>query len=101
VRIKGKMATQINIMKTIQSALALADELQRVFVATPDSRGLPHVATAGKIRFGSNGRVEVSSWYCPGAVTNLEHNRSISLVVWDAMEDTGYQLVGEVEKVEA
>ncbi len=42
----------------------------------------------------------MSSWFCPGTVTNLERNRRISLVVWDAAEDTGYQLVGEVEKVE-
>lgn len=94
------MATQMNKMKAILNAVAFSDKLQHVFVATADSKGLPHVATAGKIKFASNGRVEVSSWFCPGTVTNLQHNLHISLVVWDAVEDTGYQLVGEVEKVE-
>ena len=94
------MASQTNKMKAIQNAAALADKLKQVFVTTADSDGLPHVAAAGKMRLASNERVEVSSWFCPGTVTNLQHNRRISLVVWDAVEDTGYQLVGEVEKVE-
>ena len=59
------MATQTNKMKTIQSAIVLADKLQHVFVTTADTKGLPHVATAGKIRFAPNGKVEVSSWFCP------------------------------------
>ena len=87
-------------MESIQKAVALGEKLQHVFVATAEANGLPHVATAGKISLASNGRLEVSSWFCPGTVTNLERNRRISLVVWDAAEDTGYQLVGEVEKVE-
>lgn len=94
------MVTEINKRKAIQDAAALADKLQHVFVTTADPKGLPHVSAAGKIRVASNGRVEVSSWFCPGTVTNLQHNLHISLVVWDAVEDTGYQLVGEVEKVE-
>lgn len=94
------MATETHKMRAIQNAVALADKLQHVFVTTADPKGLPHVAAAGKMRFGSDGRVEVSSWFCPGTVINLQHNHRISLVVWDAVEDTGYQLVGEVEKVE-
>ena len=31
---------------------------------------------------------------------NLEHNLRVSLVVWDAAADTGYQLLGNVEKIE-
>jgi len=87
-------------MDTIQKAVALGAKLQHVFVATADENGLPHVAAAAKVGLASNGRVQVSSWFCPGTVTNLEQNRSISLVVWDAVEDIGYQLIGEVEKME-
>lgn len=94
------MATEINKIKAIQNAVALADKLQHVFVTTADRKGLPHVAAAGKIRFASNGRVEVSSWFCPGTVTNLQHNHRISLVVWDPVEDAGYQLVGKVQQME-
>ena len=42
----------------------------------------------------------VAAWFCPGTVVNLEHNSKISLVVWDAAADTGYQLIGNVEKVD-
>ena len=42
----------------------------------------------------------VAAWFCPGTVDNLRQNRKISLVVWDAAADIGYQLLGEVEKVE-
>ncbi|NIR15489.1 MAG: hypothetical protein GWN86_16815 [Desulfobacterales bacterium] len=65
------MATQTIKIKAVENALALTDKLKHVFVATADSKGLPHVASAGKIRFASHGRVEVSSWFCPGTVTNL------------------------------
>ncbi len=87
-------------MEAIQKALELADKLQHVFVATADAKGLPHVAIAGKLKLESNGRVAVTAWFCPGTVDNLQHNHRIALVVWDAIEDTGYQLVGEVLRME-
>jgi hypothetical protein len=94
------MATKMNKMKAIQKAVALANKLQHLFVTTADPKGQPHVTAAGAIKVAANGRVEVSSWFCPGTTTNLQHNHRISVVVWDPAEDTGYQLVGEVEKVE-
>jgi hypothetical protein len=87
-------------LEAIEKAVALGAELQHVFVATTNADGLPHLAAAGRIAPASEGRVAVEAWFCPGTVTNLEQNRRISLVVWDAVGDTGYQLVGEVEKVE-
>ena len=87
-------------MEAIQKALELADQLQHVFVATADAKGLPHVATAGKLKLESDGRVAVTAWFCPGTVDNLQDNHSIALVVWDSTGDTGYQLVGEVQRME-
>ena len=84
----------------IQSAVTLVQKLGHVFVATADSNGLPHVATAGRLSLGTNGLLAVAAWFCPGTVVNLEHNTNVSLVVWDAPADTGYQLFGNVEKVE-
>jgi predicted pyridoxine 5'-phosphate oxidase superfamily flavin-nucleotide-binding protein len=81
-------------------ALALAAAVRTVLVATADGEGRPHVAVAGKIGGLPDGRVAVSEWFCPGTVANLEKNPWISLVVWDPGRDTGYQLVGEVERVE-
>jgi hypothetical protein len=84
----------------IQSAITLGQKLGHVFVATADPKGLPHVAAAGRLGLGKDGLLSVAAWFCPGTVINLEHNTKISLVVWDAAADTGYQLLGNVEKVE-
>ncbi len=86
--------------ETIQKAVELARKLKHVFVATADERGVPHVAAAGKVGFMSKDLVTVGAWFCPGTITNLHGNRHISIVVWDAVKGTGYQLLGEVEEVE-
>jgi hypothetical protein len=82
------------------SAVNLGQKLQQVLVATADSAGLPHVAVATGIVQVSEKRLAVSAWFCPGTLKNLEQNRLVSLVVWDPATDEGYQLLGEVEKLE-
>jgi predicted pyridoxine 5'-phosphate oxidase superfamily flavin-nucleotide-binding protein len=99
-RAKGRVARQLKRTKAIQRAVAFANRLQHVFVATADSKGLPHVAAAGELRLTPAGQLAVAAWFCPETVINLQHNRRIAIVVWDPADDTGYQLVGEVEKVE-
>ena len=94
------MARHLKSTKAMQRAVKLADRLKHVFVATADSKGLPHVTAAGELRLTPAGHLAVAAWFCPGTVMNLQDNRRIAIVVWDAAEDTGYQLVGEVEKVE-
>jgi len=84
----------------LKQALALAETVKTVLVATADAEGRPHVAVAGKIEALPDGRVAVSEWFCPGTVSNLEKSPRISLVVWNPVVDTGYQLSGEVEEVE-
>ena len=73
----------------LNTAVELAEKLEHVFVAT-----------AGKLSQTSEGQITVAAWFCPGTVANLKNNRKISLVVWDAPLDRGYQLLGRVEKVE-
>lgn len=84
----------------LKAAVKLAEKLGHVFVATSDAGGLPHVAAAGKMTLEPQGRVAVTAWFCPGTMNNLQVNHHIALVVWDANEDFGYQLLGESEKVE-
>lgn len=86
-------------MKTqaIQQAVNLAQTLQHVFVATSDASGLPHLAAASRIEVVEDAKVAISEWFCPGTMANLEQNRRIALVIWDAAADEGYQLLGEVE----
>lgn len=86
--------------QAIQWAVNLGQKLQHIFVATSDKRGLPHVAAAGRITSVRDEIVAVSAWFCPGTVENLEQNRFVSLVIWDSASDKGYQLLGEVEKIE-
>ena len=86
--------------KTLDQAVVLAQRLQHVFVATTDGKGLPHMAAAGKLALTPEGRVAVAAWFCPMTVANLQKNHRVSLVIWDPKVDTGYQLLGETEKVE-
>jgi len=87
--------------ETLNKAVLLAKNVGRVFVATADSKGLPHVAVAGKITsISDEKRVAVEAWFCPGTMANLQANRRTSLVIWEPNADHGYQLLGETEKVE-
>jgi hypothetical protein len=85
--------------EAIRKAIDMA-KLWHVIVGTADSDGLPHIAAAGKLSAAPNGRLAVEAWFCPGTVANLQRNRRISLVVWDPTVDLGYQILGEVEKLE-
>jgi hypothetical protein len=88
-------------VETLKKAVLLAKNVGRVFVATADPKGLPHVAVAGKTTLISDeGRVAVEAWFCPGTMANLHANRRTALVIWEPNVDHGYQLLGETEEVE-
>jgi hypothetical protein len=86
-------------MERLKKAVALAEKVRHVFVATADAAGLPHVASAGKLTYAPGGRVVLADWFCPGTVMNLQQNPQIAIVAWDTATDVGYQLLGEVERV--
>jgi len=86
--------------ESLKTAVELAEKLEHVFVATADSSGMPHVAAAAKLNQKSKDHVTVTAWFCPGTIDNLNKNRRISMVVWNAPSDKGYQLLGLVEKIE-
>ncbi|MDO8492013.1 MAG: pyridoxamine 5'-phosphate oxidase family protein [Dehalococcoidia bacterium] len=83
----------------LDRALILAGEVKHIFVATADVHGWPHVAAAGRIALTPENHVLVSEWFCPGTVANLHVNPRLSIVVWDANRDAGYQIVGELEEI--
>lgn len=87
-------------MKNLDNAIDLAERVGHVFVTTADSTGMPHVAAATQIHKRSEEKVAVSAWFCPGTIANLDENRRISLVVWDAPSDRGFQLLGDVVQVD-
>jgi len=90
----------MTIDKKIQAAVALGRRLQQVFVATADKNGMPHIAAAAELNRPAGGQVAVAAWFCPATIDNLQHNRLISLVVWDPLADQGYQLLGTVAHME-
>ncbi len=79
----------------INAAIKIAEKLQYFFIATANDRGVPHVATAGELVLKSPDMVEVSFWFCPTTIDNLQQNKKVSLIIWDAKENSGYQLLGE------
>jgi hypothetical protein len=87
-------------LETIEKAIELGSGLGHVFIATADAEGLPHMAASGRLTAELAGSVSISEWYCPGTVENLQINPRISIVVWDPESDTGYQILGNCEKVE-
>jgi hypothetical protein len=86
--------------EAIQKAVDLGRRMKNVFVATADSRGLPHLAFAGLIDIVSEDRVAIEAWFCPGTVQNVQDNPLISVVAWDPERDIGFQILGKVEKME-
>jgi len=85
--------------ETLKNAVKLGSRMKYALLATADSDGLPHVAAARKITVEPDGDIGVSEWFCPGTLSNLQVNPRLSIVVWDPIKDTGYQVLGISEKV--
>lgn len=88
--------TQVKLVGPV----VLAEQLENVFIATSDAAGLPHVSVARSMELLPDSRVAVREWFCPGTMANLTANPQISLVMWDAMLDRGFQLLGSLEAVQ-
>lgn len=88
-------------MDVYEKAVEMGLNRQHLFIATYDPLGWPHMASVGCFEVMSEGRVALSDWTCPLTARNLQHNRRVSLLIWDIATDVGYQLLGEVEAVSA
>jgi hypothetical protein len=86
--------------EALERVVQLGTRVGGVFIATADSKGLPHVAVSGRIQLEGKGRIAVTEWFCPGTLSNLQDNPRISLVVWDPETDAGYQILGRSERIE-
>ncbi len=86
-------------VEILKKAEQLAAKAGHVFVATADSKGWPHVATAGRLALTPEKHVIVTEWFCPGTMANLQVNPRLSLVAWDSASDVGYQLFGELKEM--
>ncbi|MBI4791624.1 MAG: pyridoxamine 5'-phosphate oxidase family protein [Deltaproteobacteria bacterium] len=84
----------------IERMVEVSDRVGFLFIATADRNGVPHMASARRAEQMAGDRIAVTEWFCPGTVANLRENPRMSIVVWDSVSDTGYQLIGEAEKIE-
>jgi hypothetical protein len=70
-------------------------------VATPASDGYPRVAPADRLTLpaGEEGAA-VDAWFCPVTLENLKKGGRIDIVVWDAVLDEGFQILGTCLAIE-
>lgn len=87
-------------MEKLKKAVGLSRRIGFVCVATADRRGMPHIATAGKMELADEGYLAITEWFCPGTMANLQTNKFVSIVVWDRDSDSGYQMLGKLERIE-
>ncbi len=87
-------------IESIKEAVDLGKRMKHVYVATADSSGFPHLATAGSIEMVSDDQIAVEEWFCPCTAKNVRENPLVSVVSWDSANDVGFQILGNVEKTE-
>lgn len=88
-------------LDTLEEAVSLSRTLGYFIIASADLQGSPHVAPAEQMNLiPEQKKVTVETWFCPGTLGNLQSNHQVSVVVWDAVADRGYQILGEAGEVE-
>jgi len=87
-------------MEKLEKAVGLSRKIGFVCVATADGRGMPHIATAGKMELADEGCLAIKEWFCSDTTANLQINKFVSVVVWDRDSDSGYQMLGKLEGIE-
>lgn len=83
----------------LKRAVDLTKEIGHCFIATADETGRPHIAAAGKLSCPDMDHVEITEWFCPTTVANVEKNSFAAIIAWDSVDDVGYQLAGKVQRV--
>jgi len=78
----------------------LSRKVNVVYVATADCDGVPHVAAAKGMEFLAEDRVFFRAWFCLETVRNLQDNPKVALALLDPGTNEGYQLSGEMERIE-
>jgi hypothetical protein len=87
--------------ETLERAVSMSQASGRIYMATADHGGLPHVGAAGPLAFHSDRkRVVFEAWSCPRTVANLGVNRWMALVILPPGKEIGYQLLGWIEEME-
>lgn len=78
----------------------LVRKVKVVFVATADRKGIPHLAASEGATFVDGDQIFFRAWFCLRTVENLHENPRLSLAVLDPKTLKGFQVLGEMERIE-
>lgn len=82
---------------SLNKAIKMAKKIGHGFLATADRTLSPHMSIVQSINVNGQDHLKLKAWFCQPALENLQQNPKISIVVWDSLQDTGYQLAGTME----
>ncbi len=85
--------------KQMEKIIHLARDVGYVFIATANQDGEPHMAVAGSLIYRNDSQIEISEWFCPQTLANLEETRLIAVTVWDPESDAGVQISGTINHI--
>lgn len=84
----------------LEKVRKLVQEVGVVYVATSDREGVPHIAAAEGMSFAKEDRIVFKAWFCLKTVENLGQNPRLSLAILHPETGQGYQILGEIERIE-
>ncbi|MCF6155658.1 MAG: pyridoxamine 5'-phosphate oxidase family protein [Candidatus Brocadia sp.] len=66
------------------------------YVATSNQKGEVHLAVAKDLIFlPDTEHIAFKAWFCKKTIENIQKNPNISIAIYDAKSDTGYQIIGK------
>jgi hypothetical protein len=84
----------------LKKVSALAEKVKTIYVATANGKGVPHIAVSKGATFLNEDEIVFGAWFCVKTVENLQENPLLSLAMIDPETHEGYQLLGEVNRIE-
>jgi len=86
--------------ETLKKVKELVQKLGIVYLATADREGTPHIAASEGVTFTEEGKILFKAWFCLKTVENLAMNRKLSLAILNPKTQEGYQILGEIERID-
>ena len=87
------------MMKIGDKVKSLIEGGELFYVGTSDKKGCVHLAVAEDLKVTGDRHVAFEDWFCYETLENLKANPHITIGVVDPRTKKGYQMIGEVERV--
>ena len=84
----------------LEKVKELVRKSEIVYLATADEEGTPHIAASEGMTFTEEGKIRFKAWFCLKTVENLAKNRKLSLAILNPKTQEGYQILGEIERID-